>query len=495
MSYNHLIGRGFHRWTQGHYTPGQIEFMADVESPSILYSGAYRAGKTEIACRAVIRHALTFRTAKLGVFRAKLKSLKQSTLRTLLELTHPSWVEDWNNSELELRLINGSSISFLGCDFADRIGSIELSGALIDEAHEVSPESYGMIVGRMSAPLYLDDLWLSRVPQYRAYAEKAVKVRQLWLVCNPKSQGHWLYKDFIDPDTRLPGRTYYSSNTITNRNLPDSYLAQNLAQYARPGVEWARLEHEISLVRQGKASQDGLHLMPLLTPFGQRNLLGQWVSAEGAVYELDPRVQQGSRPDWGEPLGLYAGVDFGYHHPRIVVAELCPDNRLWVRGYWHSKNSDPLEMVEALVKINQQDELRAVFMPHDQPGITKMAREALGSGRVLKADNRVLAGIGSVQTALNRGLIRFSDSNLPGMTPEGPGLFWSELEGYTWKRDKDGHYLDEPNKQDDHYSDALRYLVHTLVKLNRLNLVKPPQPDEDFPGLDQWLGSIRPQKY
>lgn len=493
MSYDHLIGRGYHRWTHGTYTPGQIDFMADTESPSILYSGAYRAGKTEIACRGVIRHALAYPYSRVGVFRAKLKSLKQSTLRTLLELVHPSWVADWNNSELELRLINGASIPFLGCDFADRIGSIELSAGFIDEAHEVSPESYGMIVGRMSAPIYVDEEWLKNVPQFADYARAAVNIRQLWLACNPKSQGHWLYKDFLDPDTALPGRKYYSSNTITNRNLPDSYLTQNLAQYARPGVDWDRLAHEIELVRKGEADADGMHLQPLLTPFGQRNLLGLWVAAEGAVYELDVATQFGDRPKWGDPLGYYAGVDFGYHHPRIVLAELCPDNRLWAKGYWHSKNSDPLEMVEALQQIHRQVGLKGVFMPHDQPGITKMARKALGAGRVLKADNKVLAGIGSVQTALNRGLLKFSSSNLEGLPPDSPGLFWAEMEGYVWKRDKDGQYLDEPEKADDHYPDALRYLVHSLVKLNKLSLVARPQQEAETEIVDEWFESLRPR--
>lgn len=489
MSYDHLIGSGFDRWSHGHYTPGQVEFLADVTSPSILYSGAYRAGKTEVACRAVLRHALAFPGASVGVFRAKLKSLKQSTLRTLLELTHPSWVADWNNSELELRLINGSRIPFLGCDFADRIGSIELSGGFIDEAHEVSPESYGMIVGRLSGRLYVDEEWLKQVPEYADYARAAVNSRQLWLACNPKSQGHWLYQDFLGEEPR-PGRKAYSSNTITNQNLPESYLAQNLAQYARAGVDEDRLAREIAKVRRGEANPDGMHLKPLLTPFGQRNLLGLWVAAEGAIYELDHREQVITRPDWGDTLAYYAGVDFGYHHPRIVVGELTQSG-LWVPGYWHSTKSDPLELVQALEAIDGVTPLRAVFMPHDQPGVAKMARKSLGQSRVLKADNKVLSGIGSTQTCLNRGLLKFSKSNLPGLSEDSQALFWSEMEGYTWKQDRGGQWLDEPNKVDDHYPDALRYMVASLVKLGKLDPNKKPAKPEDLTGLDEWMDNLK----
>ena len=468
--------------------------MADTESASILYTGAYRAGKTEIASRGAIRHCLTFPAAKFGVFRAKLKSLRQSTLKTVLELVHPSWVESWSNSELELRLFNGATLTFLGCDFADRIGSIELSGAFIDEAHEVSTEAYGMIVGRMSAPLTVDYEHLEMFPHYLEYAEGAVNSRQVYLACNPKGRNHWLYTDFIEEETRLPGRAVYSSNTITNKNLPASYLRQNLNQYARPGVSEAELMQALQSIRAGEAPEDGLHLVPKLTPFGQRNLLGLWVALEGAIFDLDKSHNIVTEiPDgWGDVVRWYAAADFGFHHPRLVLASCHENGGLLVQGYWSDTAATQTPLLEQLAAWDELVTLDHVFLPPDQPGIIQQARNELGASRVLKANNKVLAGIGSCQVALNRGIVRFAGGRIEGSpvphSADHFGLFWGEMEGYVWKKDRDGNWLDEPHKEADHFCDALRYIVHSMVHLKRLDIhpKKEAAPDE-WGGLDDSL--------
>lgn len=491
MTYDYLIGSGFHRWTQGTYTPGQVNFMADTRSPSILYTGAYRAGKTEIASRGAIRHCLAFPRAKFGVFRAKLKSLKQSTLRTVLELVHPSWVVSWSNVDLELRFFNGSTLTFLGCDFADRIGSIELSGGFIDEAHEVSQESYGMIVGRMSAPLEVDEDNLALFPEFRQYAEHAVDNRQLFLACNPKSRGHWLYQDFIDPNTRLPGRKVYSSNTITNKNLPESYLRQNLNQYARGGITEQDLAEDIAAIRSGQAPEDGMHLVSKLTPFGQRNLLGLWVALEGAILDIDrDRLEVKQEPEsWGTPLRWYAAADFGYHHPRLILASYHKGNKLVLRDFWSAEKVDQQPLLEKLKAWDAflPSGLDSVFLPPDQPGIVDQARKVLGASKVSRANNKVLAGIGSLQVAINRGQLKV---NAPDSPRDSLELFWAEMEGYSWKRDREGNWLDEPLKENDHYPDCLRYMVHTLVSHKKLSLQTTEKPPElGWEGLGSGLKS------
>lgn len=480
--YNHLIGSGFERWATGTYTTGQLEFINDTTTPSILFTGAYRAGKTEICSRAAIRHCLAFPGARFGVFRAKLKSLRQSTLRTLLELVHPSWVADWSNSELELRFLNDSSLVFLGCDFADRIGSIELTGALIDEAHEVDPESYGMIVGRLSGKLTVDEGNLELFPEFSDYARAAVNSRQTYLACNPKSTQHWLYREFIHPTTRLPGRAFYSSNTVTNLNLPQSYLEQNLAQYARPGVDQGELREALKVVR-ATGDEAATQLTGMLSPFGCRNLLGQWVALEGAIYEMDKELQVLEIPGEWQPLERYASADFGFHHPRLIEVTRYTNGQWVVTDSWSDAQVDPRSQLERLGEWAKRPGFRGVFLPPDQPGIIKQARQLLGAGKVLKANNRVLDGIASTQQALNTGVLRFQDTG-------DFGLFWDEMAGYSWKPAMGGGWKDEPIKEADHYPDALRYAVHSLARLKRLRLSpapsEPPATSQPWDFVNGW---------
>lgn len=473
MTYNYLIGQGLKRWTEGQYTSSQLAAMTDYNATAILMSGSYRSGKSEALARLGLRHALHFHNARCGVFRAKLKNAKESVMHTFLQLTDPSWVEDWNNSNLTLRLITGSTIQFMGADFPDRIGSIELTEGYLDESHEISEESYGMINGRLSGtltPVYSTD------PGVLKYQALSARSRRVYLACNPKSKNLWLYKDFIDPDTRKPGRAFYTGNSITNPNLPPSYLSQTLMTYVRPGVSRELIDSKILDIREGRAPSDGLQLVPLLTPMGQRNLLGLWVALEGAIYELDPLVHKVTQlGDWGEPYRIL-GVDFGYHNPRIVELSIYDTGHIVTTRYWAGSKDDHSAIIEELALMDKQHPWHKVFMPHDQPGVRQTASRRFGASRVLKARTQVNPGIGATQSLINGGTedtfhaLDTGDSHFD--------KFWQEMTGYQWKPDKDGVLQDEPVKEDDHFPDAFRYAYYTALmhrggKAFKQNLAAP----------------------
>ena len=468
--YDWLIGTGFDRWSSGGYTPGQRAMMADNTSFQILNSGSYRSGKSEGMDRKLLYHALCFSNAHVGVFRAKLTSLKASTLRTLLQLVHPSWVADWNNSNLTLRLISGSVLSCMGADFSDRIGSVELSMAGCDEYHEFTREAAGMIVGRLSSPLTpvpTDD------PAVKAYQKAAIANRQLIAACNPKSPGHWLYKDFIDPETRLPGRNFYASNSIQNPFIPESYLIQNLANFARPGVEMELLRAEVLAIREGRSPLDGMRLKELLNPLGQRNLLGLWVAMEGQILELDEarhKIKQIPWEAWGQPSARWVGVDHGFHNPRLIELLEWPDGRFCTGRLWAGQGNLNDDLVGELEKWHHETPITRAFFPHDQPQERMKASAAIGASKVAKAKTEVMGGIGTLQTLVGGDFYFYDNGSNTAK------LAWSELEGYQWKM-KDGEYLDEPLKENDHYCDSLRYLVHTLAHQRQGNLFKQPAPD------------------
>lgn len=455
MKYDHLIGAGFGRWSEGQYTPGQLEAFNNFVDAFILLSGSYRSGKTEIMARAILRHALVFPGAKVGVFRAHLASLRKSTLPTVLELIHPSWVKSWSNTELVMRLVNESTISFIGADFPDRLGSIELTMAAIDEASEVSEEAVTMIQGRLSGQLIMPPNLDSLPTNLREYAERSLEVRQTWLACNPKSTSHPLYRNFFKAPK--PGHKVYTSNSIANTNLPVNYLVQNLSAYVRSNksLDWVR--EQIDLVRAGKRDPNGLHLKEHLTPIGQRNLLGLWVALEGAVYDLDEvrHLVDNVPADWS-PTGLvYAGVDFGFHNPRVIRLSQYRNARgetcYIVDQYWHDTESTSDDLIKAL-KATGADKM---VLPHDRPDIFKLCRSEFGASYLKRAKTQVFDGINTVSRFLNRDRLRF-------LRAPGYELCWDEMTSYEWNRDKEGTFLDTPVKKADHFCDALRYALHTL---------------------------------
>lgn len=454
MKYDSKIGAGFHRWHQGTYTPAQELAMADFTSQAILNSGSYRSGKSEGMVRMGVRHAVSFPNAKIGCFRNFQASIKTSTMLSFLELVHPTWVSDWSNSELILTFKNGSSVMFAGVDNADKIGSIELTMALLDEAHEINEESRTMLTGRLSGDLVIPKNFDDLTPELKAYVMGTKDLRQTLLACNPKSKGHDLYKTFID--TPLAGHKAYTSNSLANPNLPPSYLLTQLSQYVRDplqhGQEW--LLEQIRQIRAGEADPTGVHLAPFLTVFGQRNLLGQWVSADGAIWPIDPDRHFTEEP-MREYDGFMAGLDFGYNNPRIVIAKYANSGEYQTIDYWHEQQSTPQDLVEAMVAFERQYALDHVWCPHDSPGIMRELKLRLEHpGAVKRAKNQVLAGINSVSTLITQGRLTF-------LNP--PLLFRNEMTGYEWKPGKD-----EPVKVDDHYPDSLRYMCHSHKYRNRV---------------------------
>ena len=460
-----MIGSGFKRWTEGSYTPGQIEVARDFTNSFILLSGAYRSGKSEMLARIGIRHALCFDGAKVGVFRQHLASLKRTTLTTFLELVNLDWVADWSNSDLILTLKNGSRVVFMGCDFADRIGSLELSQALVDEAHEVSVESLGMLIGRLSGRL-VPSSELERMDSgSRVYVEQTLDKRQMYLACNPKSTIHHLYKHFIE--SPKPKHKVYTSNSISNPNLPLIYLLNNLSAYVLPDYDEDWVIEQVNLIRRGVMPHDGLHLKDALTPFGQRNLLGLWVAMEGAVfssYISDVHLVDKVDQSWGEPVKYYGAVDWGFNNPRIVIAAEYGEHRLAVVDYWAEPGKEPTVMLRKMNELNGRYVVARWFLPPDQPGLIKMARRSLGSSKVRKAKNAVLAGIDAVGR-------RFSNGSLVLVNTKSKAckLADDEISGYEWANEKDtGDFKDTPLKINDHFPDAIRYLVYSLDYKNKL---------------------------
>lgn len=461
MRYESKIGTGFNRWTKGFYTPGQIKALHDYDNSFLLCSGSYRSGKSEGMARAALRHAYYFPRSKSGLFRAFLASLKKSTMLTVLELTHPSWVANWSNTDLVLELKNGSSVHFVGADKPDRIGSTEYTFCGVDEATEVREESLGMIQGRLSGFLSLPNNLLSLPNNIQDYLKSTLDKRQLFLACNPKSSSHFLYPKFIG--SPQPYHVHYISNSISNPNLPVSYLVNNLSNYLLPGHDSYWIEEQIQQIRRGEKGADGLHLADALNALGKRNLLGLWVALEGAIYDLDKDKNTiSSIPETWQPYyeGIYGAVDYGFHNPRLGLFKSfkLPDKQTYVYiDGWSESGGTSEDFVAMLAaKRSQYTDLKHVYFPHDRPDILKSAKRSLGSSFVKKAKINVNPGIATVSRFFNNNQIFLL------RTAKDFELAWSELTGYQWKKDKEGNALEEPVKDKDHYPDVFRYLLHSL---------------------------------
>lgn len=111
-----------------------------------------RAGKTELALRELVDKALRF-DQELGLFfyvAPLLKQAKAIAWLRLKQIVQPlvmaGLAESPNESELWVRLHNGSTIRVYGADSPDRMRGVRLDGVVLDEVAQMKPEVWDDIL-------------------------------------------------------------------------------------------------------------------------------------------------------------------------------------------------------------------------------------------------------------------------------------------------------------------------------------------------------------
>lgn len=182
----------------------------------ILGGGAAGGGKTYIGTSWLAISCMTFPNILMAVGRLTLKSLKESTWRTLLNV-----LKEWglkedvnyhiNNQAGTLTFWNGSTIimmelspSLQDPDY-NRFGSIEITGAFVDEVAEIPEKAIEVLASRI---------------RYRV-AETFV-VGKLFMSCNPTQT--WPRRTFVMDDDGEPvklqkGYRYVPFRVDDNPNL------------------------------------------------------------------------------------------------------------------------------------------------------------------------------------------------------------------------------------------------------------------------------------
>lgn len=153
-------------------------------------------GKSYIGSVWLCSTCMRFPRARMALVRKQLKDIKNSTLVTIREvLTDWGVVEDVNysvdNLNNKIHFWNGSEILMMeladlpsDADFT-RIGSLELTGVMVEEATEISERAADTIFSRI-----------------RWQLDKTFKVPKMFMGCNPAPC--WLRGRFVQDDNGEP---------------------------------------------------------------------------------------------------------------------------------------------------------------------------------------------------------------------------------------------------------------------------------------------------
>lgn len=373
---------------------------------AVICDGAVRSGKTYAMGLAFFLWAMTnFTGRQFGLCAATQNGVRRnllSAVRPALEGLGFRWEEKVSRNQVTLRGGGRENVFYI---YGGRnegspalIQGVTLAGVLLDEA-ALMPRSF--------------------VEQ--ACARCSVEGGKLWFSCNPAGPEHWFYKEWIRKAEEK--RALYLHFTMEDN----------------PSLS-PRVRRKYERMFQGA--------------FYRRYVLGEWVAADGLVYDFfDPEAMMPPPPEgplrrwriscdygtrnpasfglWGERDGVWYRVEEYYYDARAEGRQKTDGE--YVRDLGRLAGDRPVEQV--------------IVDPSAASFIEALRREGW---TVRRADNRVLEGIRATAQALKDGRV---------IVCRGCDAAAREFAMYCWE---DDGARDRVKKEHDHAMDDIRYFVMSL---------------------------------
>ena len=289
------------------------------------------------------------------------------------------------------------------------IQGITLAGAFFDEV-ALMPESFvNQATGRCS-----------------------VEGSKFWFNCNPESPDHWFKKNWID---KAEEKELIHIHFILEDNL--SLAEEIIARY--------------------KSMYFGV--------FYQRFILGLWVIAEGAIYDMfkDENIYDDDDRTKEIAYRRYVGIDYGTTNPMVFIEVFDDGNTMWAeREYYYDSKKEGFQKTDSQYADDFDKfcgERRPDFVIVD-PSCASFKLELRNRGyRVKDADNDVINGIRLVSSLFGMLKLRIHKRCVNTIR---------EHRSYVWDEKARLRGEEKPVKEADHSCDGLRYVVKTIVRRNRL---------------------------
>ena len=194
-----------------------VYYLKDKETRELVYGGAAGGGKSALGVLWLIECCLKHPKTRWLMGRAKLKALKETTLATFFDLSTELGLTDlweYNAQSGSIKFTNGSEIILKDLFLYpsdpnfDSLGSLEITGAFIDECNQITYKAWQIVKSRVRYKLKDYDL-----------------EPKILGSCNPSK--NWVYKMFYNPDKHKnlpPYRKFIQALPTDNPHLHPSYL-------------------------------------------------------------------------------------------------------------------------------------------------------------------------------------------------------------------------------------------------------------------------------
>lgn len=246
--------------------------------------------------------------------------------------------------------------------------------------------------------------------------------------CNPESPQHWFKQSMIDnPDLDV----FHQHFTLDDNPFLSEEFKNNLKK-EYTGV-WYR-----------------------------RYILGEWCMAEGVIYDCFNEAIHVIDDLPPGRYAYYAGVDYGTSNPTVFLLlahDLITNNLYIIDEYYydsrvHHRQKTDAEYSQDYIKFIEGRYPQETFVDPSAASFILQLRKD-GVNGVRQANNAVLDGIRTVASAYHQGklfILRRCNHLI------------NEIPCYVWDSEAQKIGEDRPLKQNDHCSDAKRYILNTKFK-------------------------------
>jgi len=197
-----------------------IDYLNDDVTTEVLFGGSAGGGKSWLGCCWLISNCIQYSDTRWLMGRAKLKALKQTTLNTFFEICQDWGLNDthynYNQQSGEIRFYNNSVIILKDLFLYpsdpnfDSLGSLEITGAFIDEVNQITEKAKNIVASRIRYKLEVHNL-----------------MPKLLMSCNPAK--NWVYEQFYKKHKNLQLEDYkkFIPALVTdNPNISKHYITQ-----------------------------------------------------------------------------------------------------------------------------------------------------------------------------------------------------------------------------------------------------------------------------
>lgn len=378
---------------------------------AVIADGSVRSGKTVSMSISFVFWAMaTFTDCNFALCGKTVRSCRRNVIKPLINmLKHRYDIKDKRSENLLTISKDGKSNTFYifgGKDESsqDLIQGVTLAGVLLDEV-ALMPRSF--------------------VEQ--ALARCSIEGARFWFNCNPDNPNHWFYREWV---LKAPEKHALRLKFLMDDNLSLS----------------DKVKQRYYSLYQGT--------------FYRRFILGEWVIAEGLVYQdyndhIKDKLWDGN-PD--ELVGRwYISMDYGTINPCSMGLWCVTDNEaIRVDEYYYNSRKEGYQRTDEehyaeLEKLAGDRYIERVIIDPSAASF-KATIKKHGKFFVKSAKNDVINGIRTTSQMLSNGRIKIGVKCKASQ---------EEFGMYRWDEKAE---VDKVVKENDHAMDDIRYFAYTILR-------------------------------